>query len=142
MQYYADQTTHMCHDPNNSLIIGDVITMHRLHASSQVFHVVGEVLAPFGKPLALRPPVPTPDERLAAYKKKRFAKLHRRGLRQRAAKGDAEAIRELQAMGLDAGAGVAAGEGREAVGQVGRAGEHAILGNKGPSIVPQRYIGT
>lgn len=110
-QYFASYTQHLVHDPNNSLVVGDVIQMHRLKVSSQVFHVVGSIIAPFGRPISERPPIPTPDERLANYKEKRFAKLERRKLRQEAAQGDADAIKQLQAMGLDPGKGAEPGKG-------------------------------
>lgn len=113
-QYFASYTQHLVHDPNNSLVVGDVIQMHRLKVSSQVFHVVGAITAPFGKPISERPPIPTPDERLETYKRKRFAKLERRSLRREAAMGHADAIKQLQAMGLDPGKGVEAGKGETA----------------------------
>lgn len=137
-QYFASYTQHLVHDPKNSLIVGDVIQMHRLKVSSQVFHVVGAVTAPFGKPLSERPPVPTPDERLSKYKEKRFAKLERRELRRKAANGNAGAIKKLQSMGLDPGKGVEPGKGRKEDVQknVGKKRnptnkDGAILGNKG-----------
>lgn len=76
-----------------------------MRVSSAVRHVVAAVTVPFGKPIDQRPHIPTADERLAAYKEKRFAKLKRRELRARAAEGDAEAIAELKSMGLDVGEG-------------------------------------
>lgn len=103
-------------------------------------HVVGAITAPFGKPISERPPIPTGDERLAKYKEKRFAKLERRALRQQAADGDAEAIKKLQAMGLDPGKGVEAGKGKDANVQkeVGKkrnpTGGPGILGNKGQKL--------
>lgn len=101
MFHSAEQ--HLVHDPNNSLVTGDVIELHRLQVSRRVRHVVASVVAPFGKPLDARPPIPTPDDRLAAYKEARFRKLKRRELRAKAANGDAEAIQALQDMGLDPG---------------------------------------
>lgn len=87
--------------------------MHRLKVSSRVFHVVGAITAPFGKPISERPPVPAPHERLATYKQKRFAKLERRALRQDASEGDAKAIKKLQSMGLDTGNVAATGQKKE-----------------------------
>ncbi|KAK5712578.1 hypothetical protein LTR17_017893 [Elasticomyces elasticus] len=109
-KYFADHTNHLVHDPNDSLVIGDVIELHRLRVSKAVHHVVGELVTPYGVPLSERPVIPTADDRLAAYKKKRFAKLERRDLRREAAKGNADAIQQLKAMGLDAGQGVEAGK--------------------------------
>lgn len=88
-----------------------MVSLHRLKVSTAVHHVVASIITPFGTPISSRPPIPTPSERLAAYKSQRLAKLHRRTLRREAAKGTESAIAELQAMGLDPGAGVAAGKG-------------------------------
>ena len=109
--------------------------MHRLRCSASVHHVVASIVAPFGKPISERPPVPSPDDRLSSYKEKRFAKLHRRSLRREAATGSAEAIRELRQMGLDPGKGVEAGKGETAnlekgVGKVRTPSKGAILGKK------------
>lgn len=137
LQYYTAYKQHLVHDPNSSLVTGDVIEMHRLRASTGVHHVVARIITPFGTPIAERPPVPTADERLSAYKQKRFAKLRRRSLRREAAKGDAEAIRELRRMGLDPGKGVEAGKGQTVNVQKGvgkkrnpTPGDGAILGAK------------
>lgn len=96
-------------------------------------------MTPFGTPIASRPPIPTPEERLAAYKAARLPKLHRRTLRREAAMGSAAAIAELKAMGLDPGAGVAPGAG-ETVGTEKGAGKKrtpakgALLGSKGQKL--------
>lgn len=138
-QYFADHTNHLVHDPNNSLLAGDVVELHRLRVSTVVHHVVADIVTPFGKPIRERPPVPTADERLAAYKKKRFAKLTRRFLRLEAAKGNAEAIGELKSMGLDPGHNAEAGKGQKAglqphVGKTRDSGKGAILGAKGQKL--------
>lgn len=127
------------HDPNSSLVVGDVVKLHRLRVSKAVHHVVAEIVSPFGKPVDARPPIPTPDERLAAWKEHRFAKLKRRSLRQAAAKGNAEAIEELKSMGLVPGDGVEAGKGRNANlqtrdGNPRDSGNGALLGNKGQKL--------
>ena len=127
------------HDPNDSLVAGDVVELHRLRVSTIVHHVVASIITPFGTPISERPPIPTPDERLAEYKERRFAKLHRRELRQKAADGDEAAIQELRAMGLDPGKGVEPGkrqtEGLErGAGQVRTPKKGAILGNKGQKL--------
>lgn len=127
------------HDPNESLVPGDVVELHRLSVSKAVQHVIASIVAPFGTPVNARPPIPTPDERLAAYKGKRFAKLKRRTLRRQAAMGHADAIQELKAMGLDPGHGVQAGKGEEAglqpsVGKTRDSGKGAILGEKGQKL--------
>lgn len=126
MFHSAEQ--HLVHDPNNSLITGDVVELHRLHVSRRVRHVVASVVAPFGTPLEARPPIPTPDDRLAAYKESRFKKLKRRELRAKAAEGDAEAIQALKDMGLDPGDGAEPG-----VGKTG-SGKGVQLGEKGQKL--------
>lgn len=83
--------------------------------------------------------MPSPDDRLAVYKQKRFAKLNRRALRVRAAQGSAEAIQELRELGLDPGKGVEAGKGETAnpqrgVGRKRTPTDGAILGAKGQKL--------
>ena len=121
VKYFASHTNHLVHDPNSSLVPGDVVSLHRLRVSTAVHHVVASIIAPFGTPIEEREPIPTPDERLAAYKTHRFAKLRRRELRREAAKGDLDAIRELRTMGLDPGQGVETKGG--AVGMMGAKGQ-------------------
>lgn len=108
-KYFADHQDFLVHDENGSLVEGDTVELHRLKVSSKVDYVVAGIVAPFGKPADQRPALQTPDERLEVYKGKRFAKLERRKLRLKAAKGDGEAIGELRARGLDPGAGVGEG---------------------------------
>ena len=120
-------------------MIGDVVNLHRLRVSTAVHHVVASIVAPFGTPISERPPIPTADDRLATYKAKRFAKLHRRSLRREAAKGDADAIKELREMGLDPGKRVEAGKGetanvQEGVGKKRTPSKGAILGEKGQKL--------
>lgn len=96
-KYYRADQNHLVHDPNNSLITGDVVELHRLKVSTQVEHVVSKIVSPFGNDsIESRPPVPTPEERLATYKRKRFIKLERRSLRERAANGVESAIQQLK----------------------------------------------
>lgn len=99
-QYFSSHENHLVHDPASSLVAGDVVSLHRLQVSANVHHVVASIVAPFGTPIDQRAPIPTPDERLAEYKAKRFKKLARRGLRRAAAAGDEEAqekVREMDA---------------------------------------------
>ena len=78
--------------------------MHAERHSKHVAFVVGSIVSPFGKPVEDRPPVPTADDRLAAYKEKRLAKYKRRaeraeqipGLRLAAEAGDAQARKQLE----------------------------------------------
>ncbi len=100
-----------------------MIELHRLRVSKAVHHVVGELITPFGIPLSERPAIPTADDRLAAYKKKRFAKLGRRELRREAAKGDVEALLKLKAMGL-----VETGTGKKADGKGALVGQKRMKG--------------
>jgi small subunit ribosomal protein S17 len=130
MFHSAEQ--HLVHDPNNSLITGDVVELHRLHVSKRVRHVVASVVAPFGTPLESRPPIPTPDDRLAAYKASRFRKFKRRELRAKAAEGDEEAIKALIDLGLDPGVGAEPGVSKENDGKGIKLGEK---GQKLPSKV-------
>lgn len=138
-QYFAEYTNHLVHDPNNSLNQGDVVNLHRLKVSTAVHHVVASIITPFGTPIDSRPPIPTPEERLAAYKAQRLPKLHRRTLRREAAKGNSDAITELKNLGLDPGAGVAPGKGEtsgteKGAGKVRTPSEGALMGKKGQKL--------
>ncbi|KAK3724478.1 hypothetical protein LTR37_001102 [Vermiconidia calcicola] len=138
-KYFATHTQHLVHDPNNSLVPGDVVELHRLRVSTAVHHVVAAIISPYGTPASARPPIPSADERLAEYKEHRFAKLHRRTLRREAAKGNPDAIRELRRMGLDPGKGVEAGKGETAnlqrgVGKKRNPSKGAVLGEKGQKL--------
>lgn len=144
VQYYKSHEDYLTSDPNDSLVEGDVVELHRLKVSRHVRHVVASIVSPFGDPVESRPPVPTADERLAAYKGKRFAKLKRRELRVKAADGDAEAIQALKDMGLDPGAGAEAGFGKKenvqtGVGERRNPSSGAILGEKGQKL-PQGVL--
>jgi len=113
--------------------------MHRLKVSTAVHHVVASIVTPFGTPIDSRPPIPSPEERLAAYKAKRLPQLQRRSLRRQAAQGSAEAIAELKRQGLDPGAGVAPGKGEtfgteKRTGKVRNPKEGALLGKKGQKL--------
>jgi hypothetical protein len=104
-----------------------------------VHHVVASIITPFGTPIESRPPIPTPEERLAAYKAKRLPQLHRRVLRREAAQGSAEAIAELKSQGLDPGAGVAPGKGElfgteKGTGKTRTPSEGALMGKKGQKL--------
>ncbi|SMQ51576.1 unnamed protein product [Zymoseptoria tritici ST99CH_3D7] len=136
---FPDHIQHLVHDPNNSLVTGDVVELHRLKVSRKVEHVVASIVSPFGTPIESRAPIPTADERLAAYKEYRFKKLQRRELRVKAAEGKAEAIRALKKKGLNPGAGVEEGVGQlenaeYGDGQTKTPSEGAILGEKGQKL--------
>lgn len=82
MQYFKKPEEHLVHDPNNSLQEGDVIEVQNsFRTSKQKRFVVNKIIAPFGKPIDERPPVPTVEEREATKAVKREAKLQRRELR-------------------------------------------------------------
>ncbi|KAF2772593.1 nucleic acid-binding protein [Teratosphaeria nubilosa] len=138
-KHFDTHTDYLVHDPNNSLLAGDVVVIDRLRCSKEVYHIVTKLHAPFGTPAHERPPIPTPDQRLANWKKERFAKIQRRALRRAAARGDEKAINELKVLGLDPGAGVEAGEGRnedlqEGVGKERTPSKGAILGSQGQKL--------
>jgi small subunit ribosomal protein S17 len=78
-QYFARPTNHLVHDPNNSLRIGDVVEISPgWRVSPSVRHVVNKIISPFGTPIEERPPIPTPEERIAARETKKKAKEERR----------------------------------------------------------------
>ncbi|KAK6431631.1 hypothetical protein LTR95_012208 [Oleoguttula sp. CCFEE 5521] len=118
-KHFSAPTQHLVHDSASSLLLGDVISLHRLRVSSTVHHVVAEIITPFGKPISERPPIPTPEERFAAYKTARLAKLERRKLRREAGEGKEEAVAELKALGLDMAEGMEAGKGAKGRAQAG-----------------------
>ncbi|OQO11390.1 hypothetical protein B0A48_05646 [Cryoendolithus antarcticus] len=118
-KHFSAPTQHLVHDPASSLLPGDVISLHRLRVSSTVHHVVAEIITPFGKPISERPPIPTPEERFAAYKTARLAKLERRKLRREAGEGKEEAVAELKALGLGTAEGVDASKGAKGRTQAG-----------------------
>lgn len=83
-------TTHLVHDPNSSLIAGDVIDAHPMPVTSNVRHLVAKVVVPFGKNIDERPPIPSLEELLDEYKKKRLAKTQRRAEQARKARKEAQ----------------------------------------------------
>lgn len=109
-----------------------------MKTSATVEHVVASIISAFGKPVEARPKIPTPEERFAVYKQKRFLKLQRRELRKQAADGDADAIAKLQEMGFDPGAGAEAGVGKQnakrAANQEKTPKRGGILGQKGQKL--------
>lgn len=116
-----------------------MISLHRLKVSTAVHHVVASIITPFGTPIESRPPIPTPEERLAAYKAKRLPQLHRRTLRREAAKGSPEAIAELKSLGADPGAGVAPSKGEsfgaeKGAGKTRTPSDGALMGKKGQKL--------
>jgi len=90
VQHFNQSRTILVHDPRSSLRIGDVISISPgWRASKQVHHVVNSILAPFGEPIEARPPVPTPEERIAEREAKRKLKELRRRAERRGEKAAA-----------------------------------------------------
>lgn len=58
---------------------GDIIAIEPgWRVSKHVHHVVASIIAPFGKPIEERPPVPSAEERIAERLRKKEAKSARR----------------------------------------------------------------
>ncbi|APA13426.1 hypothetical protein SS1G_07970 [Sclerotinia sclerotiorum 1980 UF-70] len=81
LQKKFNATQHLLvHDPNSSLNTGDVISISPgWRTSKGVHHVVSSIIAPFGKPISERPPIPTAEERIAERERKLTAKDIRKG---------------------------------------------------------------
>ncbi|KAJ8061466.1 hypothetical protein OCU04_009283 [Sclerotinia nivalis] len=81
LQKKFNATEHLLvHDPNSSLNTGDVISISPgWRTSKTVRHVVSSIIAPFGKPISERPPIPTAEERIAEREHKLMAKDIRKG---------------------------------------------------------------
>ncbi|KAI9735868.1 MAG: hypothetical protein M1834_001333 [Cirrosporium novae-zelandiae] len=78
-KFYPSSVSHLVHDPNNSLIEGDVIRIiggHRV--AKHVKHVVTEIVVPFGKPIEERPPVLSLEELKQIADEKREARRIRK----------------------------------------------------------------
>ncbi|KAM0157196.1 hypothetical protein ACHAPC_006647 [Botrytis cinerea] len=70
----------LVHDPRSSLTTGDIITITPGHRTSKtVHHVVSSIIAPFGRPISERPPIPSAEERIAERERKLMAKHIRKG---------------------------------------------------------------
>lgn len=77
-----------------------MIEMHRLRVSKTVHHVVASIITPFGEPVESRPPIRTPDDRLAVYKEQRFRKLERKSTNKFKALAEATDPEVLKEMGI------------------------------------------
>jgi len=88
---HFNRSSHLLvHDPASSLRVGDIISISPgWRASKHVHHVVNSILAPFGEPIEARPPVPTPEERIAEREAKRKLKELRRRAERRGEKAGA-----------------------------------------------------
>lgn len=82
-QFFDDPKTHLVHDPNNSLRLGDVVAITPgWRVSKTKRHVVKHIIAPgSGIPIEARPPIPTEEERHAERAARRAAKEQRRSIR-------------------------------------------------------------
>ncbi|KAL2163675.1 hypothetical protein VTH06DRAFT_5733 [Thermothelomyces fergusii] len=85
-KYFDDPQTHLVHDPNNSLRLGDVVAITPgWRVSKSKRHVVKHIIAPgSGVPIEDRPPIPTEEERHAERAARRAAKEQRRSIRKMA----------------------------------------------------------
>ncbi|KAK4237214.1 hypothetical protein C8A03DRAFT_16222 [Achaetomium macrosporum] len=85
-KFFDDPKTHLVHDPNNSLRLGDVVAITPgWRVSKTKRHVVKHIIAPgSGVPIEGRPPVPTEEERYAEKDAKRAAKYERRSVKKMA----------------------------------------------------------
>ncbi|SPO01309.1 related to ribosomal protein [Cephalotrichum gorgonifer] len=81
-KWFSDPKQHLVHDPNSSLRLGDVVAITPGWRTSRTKrHVVKRIIAPASVPIEERPPVPTQDERIAAYEAKKSEKDRRRAAR-------------------------------------------------------------
>ncbi|KAL1841017.1 hypothetical protein VTJ49DRAFT_4976 [Mycothermus thermophilus] len=85
-KFFDDPKTHLVHDPNNSLRLGDVVAITPgWRVSKSKRHVVKHIISPgSGVPIDKRPPIPTEEERLAEREADRAAKAERRKYRKAA----------------------------------------------------------
>ncbi|KAK4041020.1 hypothetical protein C8A01DRAFT_15189 [Parachaetomium inaequale] len=81
-KFFDDPKTHLVHDPNNSLRLGDVVAITPgWRVSKTKRHVVKHIIAPgSGVPIDGRAPVPTAEERCAERDALRAVKDERRSL--------------------------------------------------------------
>ncbi|KAL2170396.1 hypothetical protein VTG60DRAFT_4882 [Thermothelomyces hinnuleus] len=85
-KFFDDPKTHLVHDPNNSLRLGDVVAITPgWRVSKTKRHVVKHIIAPgSGVPIEDRPPIPTEEERHAERAARRAAKEQRRSIKKMA----------------------------------------------------------
>jgi small subunit ribosomal protein S17 len=78
-QMLAKPKHYLVHDPNSSLVTGDVVSIvPGWRTSRHKRHVVKHIIAPYGPPIEERPPVPTLEERIAERDEKKRLKDERR----------------------------------------------------------------
>ncbi|KAK4956097.1 hypothetical protein LTR28_005968 [Elasticomyces elasticus] len=124
-KFFSTPTNYLVHDPNSSTNEGDIVSLTSLRTSKHVHYVISAIIAPFGKPVEERPPVPTAEEREKAYRVKRTKKFQRKKLRTLAANSGDQGRKEwaqatLKRLGLDLAETSAAAKGREKGGLRGR----------------------
>ncbi|KAH6844895.1 hypothetical protein B0I37DRAFT_378612 [Chaetomium sp. MPI-CAGE-AT-0009] len=91
-KYFDDPKTHLVHDPNNSLRLGDVVAITPgWRVSKSKRHVVKHIIAPgSGVPIDAREPIPTEEERHAERAAQAVAKEERRRISKMADKVEKE----------------------------------------------------
>ncbi|KAK4140094.1 uncharacterized protein C8A04DRAFT_40183 [Dichotomopilus funicola] len=89
-KHFDDPKTHLVHDPNNSLRLGDIVAITPGWRTSQSKrHVIKHIIAPgSGVPIEDRPEIPTELERTAKRETERALKDTRRMVRQLEARVD------------------------------------------------------
>jgi small subunit ribosomal protein S17 len=69
---------YLVHDPNSSLVAGDVVSIvPGWRTSRHKRHVVNHIIAPYGTPIEERAPIPTLEERIAERAEKKRLKDQR-----------------------------------------------------------------
>lgn len=91
-KFFDDPKTHLVHDPNNSLRLGDVVAISPgWRVSKLKRHVVKHIIAPgSGVPIEGRPPIPTEEELYAEKDADRAAKDERRSMKKMAERVEAQ----------------------------------------------------
>ncbi|AEO67756.1 uncharacterized protein THITE_2116766 [Thermothielavioides terrestris NRRL 8126] len=91
-KFFDDPKTHLVHDPNNSLRLGDIVAITPgWRVSKSKRHVVKHIIAPgSGVPIEERPPVPTEEERWAEREAERALKAKRRAAKKMAERVEAQ----------------------------------------------------
>ncbi|KAL2268155.1 hypothetical protein VTJ83DRAFT_3001 [Remersonia thermophila] len=89
-KFFDDPRTHLVHDPNNSLRLGDVVAIiPGWRVSKTKRHVVKNIISPgSGIPIEERPPIPSEEDRIAKRETDRAAKAERRKFRKVAEKAE------------------------------------------------------
>lgn len=121
---YKSHTSHLVHDPNNSLLTGDVVRLRPWKTAKHVHHVVDQILTPFGARIEDRPAVPTEEEMRAVYMEMRAKKEGRRKERVLAAMGQGVTAGEVEP--VQQKGGMVGKKGQKLPEGVLPGGEHAV----------------